>query len=96
MWREPTVLGNKGSVYYIVHQAHVLCVAGFRIIEVGESEIKTSKGQGNNYYAQQRKVEAIVKEKDKREEEPSVIENVDNVDGPKISTWRGVTVNENS
>ena len=38
-WRGPaTVLGNKGSVHYLVHQGDVIRVAACRIIAVGEEE----------------------------------------------------------
>ena len=38
MWRGPaTVLGNKGSVFYLVHQGQVLRVSSSRIVEVGEA-----------------------------------------------------------
>ena len=38
-WRGPaTVLGNKGSVHYLMHQGDVIRVAAFRLIAVGEEE----------------------------------------------------------
>ena len=38
-WRGPaTVLGNKGSIYYLVHQGDVIRVAACRLVTVGEAE----------------------------------------------------------
>ena len=73
-WKGPaTVIGNKGSVHYLVHQGEVIRVAACRMVSTGDAE--KQMGESERSVKDDKKLEAVDKE-----EERSVVEVYEKVE----------------